>query len=184
MGVDVCRCGVRWLVGRSWLTGFGGGGRVDRDQILRLLGEREAAGRAEVLRLEQEAVRITGLIEECRREVDRLAIASEVLSGLVAQPAVAVPAGRDLTPDAVFADRLLAVLTEAGRPVRCREVAAALGEDPDHLVGHPAHPALVDQPVAESLHGMPLLARSIEIDRTISSITSAPRRADLDLHRS
>jgi hypothetical protein len=103
---------------------------VDRDQILRLLGEREAAGRAEVLRLEQEAVRITGLIEECRREVDRLAIASEVLSGLVAQPAVAVPAGRDLRPDAVFADRLLAVLAEAGRPVRCREVVAALGEDP------------------------------------------------------
>jgi siroheme synthase len=112
------------------LTGFGGGERVDRDQILRLLGEREAAGRAEVLRLEQEAARITGLIEECRREVDRVAIASEVLSGLVAEPAEAVPAGRDLKPDAVFADQLLAVLVEAGRPVRCRDVVAALGEDP------------------------------------------------------
>jgi hypothetical protein len=112
------------------LTGFGGGERVDRDQILRLLGEREAAGRAEVLRLEQEAARITGLIEECRREVDRVAIASEVLSGLVPVPAEAVPAGRDLRPDAVFADQLLAVLAEAGRPVRCREVVAALGEDP------------------------------------------------------
>ena len=103
---------------------------MDRDQILRLLGEREAAGRAEVLRLELEAARITGLIEQCRREVDRLAIASEVLSGLVAGPAGAVPAGRVLLPDAVFADQLLVVLAEAGRPVRCREVVAALGEDP------------------------------------------------------
>lgn len=103
---------------------------MDRDQILRLLGEREAAGRAEVVRLEQETARITELIEECRREVDRLAIAREVLSGLVAGPAGAVPAGRDLQPDAVFADQLLAVLTEAGRPVRCRDVVAALGEDP------------------------------------------------------
>jgi hypothetical protein len=114
----------------GWLTGFGGGGQVDRDQILRLLGEREAAGRAEVVRLEQEAARIGGLIEECRREVERMAIAREVLSGLVAGPAGAVPAGRDLKPDAVSADRLLAVLAEVGRPVRCRDVVAALGEDP------------------------------------------------------
>jgi hypothetical protein len=103
---------------------------VDRDQILRRLGEREAASRAEVLRLEQEAARIAGLIEECRREVDRLAIASEVLSGLVVGPAEVVPVGRDLRPDVVFADQLLAVLAEAGRPVRCRDVVAALGEDP------------------------------------------------------
>ena len=80
--------------------------------------------------MEQEAARITGLIEECRREVDRLAIAREVLSGLVAEPVGAVPAGRDVKPDAVFADQLLAVLAEAGRPVRCRDVVAALGEDP------------------------------------------------------
>ena len=103
---------------------------MDRDQILRLLEEREAAGRAEVVRLEQEAARITALIEECRREVDRLAIAREVLSGLVAGPAGAVPAGRDLKPDAVFTDQLLAVLAGSGRPVRCRDVVAALGEDP------------------------------------------------------
>jgi hypothetical protein len=77
--------------------------------------------------LEQEAARIGALIEECRREVDRLAIASEVLSGLVTE---AVPAGRDLRPDAVFADQLLTVLADAGRPVRCRDVVAALGEDP------------------------------------------------------
>ena len=103
---------------------------MDRDQILRLLGEREAAGRAEVVRLEQEAARITGLIEACRREVDRLATAREVLSGLVAEPAGAVPAGQDLKPDAVLAAQLLAVLAEVGRPVRCRDVVAALGEDP------------------------------------------------------
>jgi hypothetical protein len=103
---------------------------MDRDQILWLLREREAAGRAEVLRLEQEAARIGALIEECRREVERLAIASEVLSGLVAEPAGTVPAGRDLKPDAAFADQLLALLAEAGRPVRCRDVVAALGEDP------------------------------------------------------
>src|SRR5436190_21702971 len=103
---------------------------MDRDQILRVLGEREAAGRAEVLRLEQEAARIGGLIEECRREIERLATAREVLSGLVTEPAGPVPAARDLTPDAVFADQLLAVLAEAGRPVRCREVVAVLGEDP------------------------------------------------------
>jgi len=58
---------------------------VDRDQIVRLLGEREAAGRAEMLRLEQEAARIAGLIEECRREVERFAITREVLSGLVTE---------------------------------------------------------------------------------------------------
>jgi hypothetical protein len=83
-----------------------------------------------VLRLEQEAARVGALIEECRREVERVAIASEVLSGLVAVPAPAVPVVRDLRPDAVFADQLLAVLAEAARPVRCRDVVAALGEDP------------------------------------------------------
>jgi hypothetical protein len=112
-----------------WLTGLGGSGKVDRDQILRLLGEREAAGRVEVVRLEQEAARIGELIEECRREVERMAIAREALSGLVAEPAGAAPAGRDLKPDAVFADQLLAVLAEVGGPVRCRDVVAALGED-------------------------------------------------------
>jgi len=114
----------------GWLTGFGGGGRVDRDQILRLLGEREAAGRAEWLRLEQEAAQIAGLIEACRREIDRLAVTREVLSGLVTEPAEPVAATPDLNRDGVFADQLLAVLADAGRPVRCREVVAVLGEDP------------------------------------------------------
>jgi hypothetical protein len=35
---------------------------VDGDQVLRLVAEREAAARAEWLRLEQEAAQITGLI--------------------------------------------------------------------------------------------------------------------------
>jgi hypothetical protein len=103
---------------------------VDRDQILRLLGEREAAGRAEVARLEEEAARIAGLIEGCRREVDRLATAREVLSGLVEELPGAVPAGHDLRPEPIVMDQLLAILAEAGRPVRCRDVVAALGEDP------------------------------------------------------
>jgi hypothetical protein len=103
---------------------------VDRDQILRLLGEREAAGRAEWLRLDQEAARIAGLIEACRQEIERLAITREVLSGLVTGPAEPVTATADPNPDGVFADRLLAILAETGRPVRCREVVAALGEDP------------------------------------------------------
>jgi hypothetical protein len=103
---------------------------MDRDQILRLLGEREAAGRAEWLRLEQEAARIAGLIEGCRQEIERLAITREVLSGLVTGPAEPVAAATDPKPDGVFADQLLTVLAEMGRPVRCREVVAVLGEDP------------------------------------------------------
>lgn len=82
-----------------------------------------------MVRLEQEATRIGGLIEQCRQEVERLAIAREVLSGLVAEPVGAVPAGQDLKPDAVVTQQVLAVLAERG-PVRCRDVVAALGEDP------------------------------------------------------
>ena len=103
---------------------------MDGDQILRLLAEREAAARAEWLRLEQEAAQITGLIEECRREIEHLAIAREVLSGLVTAPEGPVSAAPGLDPVGDFADRLLVVLAEAGRPMRCREVVAVLGEDP------------------------------------------------------
>ena len=103
---------------------------MDRDQILRLLAERAAACQAEVVRLEQEAARVAGLIEQRRREADRRVITREVLSGLVGQPVEVVSAGGVVEPGEVFADRLLAVLAEAGRPVRCRDVVAALGEDP------------------------------------------------------
>jgi hypothetical protein len=103
---------------------------VDREQILRMLGEREAVGRAEMARLEEEAARLTVLIEGCRREVDRLAIAREVLSGLAEELPGAVPVGHDLRPEPIVMDQLLAVLAQAGRPVRCKDVVAALGEDP------------------------------------------------------
>jgi hypothetical protein len=103
---------------------------VNREQILRLLGEREAVGRVEVARLEEEAERLTVLIEECRREVDRLAIAREVVSGLAEELPGAVPLGHDLRPEPIMLDQLLTILGEAGRPVRCKDVVAALGEDP------------------------------------------------------
>ncbi len=103
---------------------------MDRDQILRMLGEREAIGRAEALRLEEEAARISVLIEACRREIDRLVIAREVLSGLVEQVPGAQPAGDDLRPESVLVDELLTVLVQAGRPMRCRDVVTALGEAP------------------------------------------------------
>jgi hypothetical protein len=114
----------------GWLTGFGGGERVDGDQIMRLLAEREAAARVEWLRLEEEAARIAGLIEACRREIERLTVTREVLSGLVTGPAESMPAVPEPAVDGEFADRLLAILAEAGRPLRCREVVAVMGEDP------------------------------------------------------
>jgi hypothetical protein len=103
---------------------------VDREQILRMLGEREVVGRAEVARLEEEAARLAVLIEDCRREVDRLAVAREVVSGLAEELPGAVPAGHDLKPEPVLADQLLTILDRVGRPVRCKDVVAALGEDP------------------------------------------------------
>ena len=103
---------------------------MDREQILRMIGEREAVGRAEVARLEEESARLTMLIEGCRREVDRLAIVREVLSGLVEELPGAVPVGHDLRPEPVMMDQLLTILGEAGRPVRCKDVVVALGEDP------------------------------------------------------
>jgi hypothetical protein len=80
--------------------------------------------------LEEEAARITALIEGCRREVDRLAVAREVLSGLVEDLPGAQPAGQDLRPEPILVDQLLTILAQAGRPVRCKDVVAALGEDP------------------------------------------------------
>jgi hypothetical protein len=80
-----------------------------------MLDERETVGRAEVARLEEESARITVLIEQCRREVDRLATAREVLSGLVEQLPGAQPAGHDLRPEPILMDQLLAVLAQAGR---------------------------------------------------------------------
>lgn len=103
---------------------------MDGDQIVRLLAEREAATRVEWLRLEEEAAQIAGLIEECRREIERLTITREVLSGLVTGPAVPVSAVPGPAPDGAFADQLLTILAEAGRSLRCREIVAVMGGDP------------------------------------------------------
>jgi hypothetical protein len=103
---------------------------VDGDQIVRLLAEREAAARVEWLRLEEEAAQIAGLIEACRREIERLTVTREVLSGLVTGPAEPVSAASAPAPDEAFAGQLLTILAEAGRPLRCREVVAVMGEDP------------------------------------------------------
>lgn len=105
---------------------------MDDDQIVRLLAEREAAVRVEWLRLEEEAAQIAELIEACRREIERLTITREVLSGLVTGPVEPVspaPASAPASAGA-FADQLLTILAEAGRPLRCREVVAVMGEDP------------------------------------------------------
>jgi hypothetical protein len=83
-----------------------------------------------VARLEEEAARITVLIEGCRREVDRLATAREVLVGLGEELPGVVAVGHDLRPEPIVIDQLLVILAQAGRPVRCRDVVAALGEDP------------------------------------------------------
>jgi hypothetical protein len=103
---------------------------VDGDQIVRLLVEREAAARVEWLRLEEEAARIAGLIEVCRQEIERLTVTREVLSGLVTGPAEPVSAASAPAADGAFADQLVTILAEAGRPLRCREVVAVMGEDP------------------------------------------------------
>lgn len=103
---------------------------MDGDQIMRLLAEREAAARVEWLRLEEEAARVAGLIEACRREIERLTVTREVLSGLVTEPVGSMPVAPEPAPDGAFVDQVLTILAEAGRPLRCREVVAVMGEDP------------------------------------------------------
>jgi hypothetical protein len=80
--------------------------------------------------LEEEAARVAGLIEACRREIERLTVTREVLSGLVTGPAESMPVVPEPAVDGAFADQLLTILAEAGRPLRCREVVAVMGEDP------------------------------------------------------
>lgn len=103
---------------------------MDGDQIMRLLAEREAAARVEWLRLEEEAARVAGLIEACRREIERLTVTREVLSGLVTEPVGSMPVAPEPAPDGAFVDQVLTILAEAGRPLRCREVVAVMSEDP------------------------------------------------------
>jgi hypothetical protein len=110
---------------------------VGIDEVLRLLGEQETMCRAEVERLDAEQARLADLLAACRVELERLVVAREVVAGLARQPvppmvaAVAsagggVPAGESTE----FGQRLLHVLAEHAGPMRCRQVVAALGEDP------------------------------------------------------
>lgn len=142
---------------------------MDVGEVLQLLDEREAACRAEADRLQAEAERIGALLAACRQELERLVTAREVVGELtVAYPgAVVVPAGRAGPVAGVdieaFTGRVLAVLAESGRPVRCHEVVAALGEDaavPRHVerVRHRLKKLRAAGRVAEPAPGMFTLA--------------------------
>jgi hypothetical protein len=123
---------------------------MDVGEVLSLLDEREAACRAECDRLRAEAERIGELLVVCQAELERLVTARGVVGELVVtRPAVgprhqrlpvraAVKAPAQVNGTVlmartreveVFTDRVLAVLAERGRAVRCQEVVAALGED-------------------------------------------------------
>ncbi|SDS58824.1 hypothetical protein [Actinoplanes derwentensis] len=107
---------------------------VGVDEVLRLLGEQEAMCRAEVERLDAEQARLAGLLADCRVELERLVVAREVVAGLAPVPPVAavastgggVPAGESTE----FGQQLLAILAAHPSPMRCREIVAAMGEDP------------------------------------------------------
>jgi hypothetical protein len=95
------------------------------------------ACRAEVDRLQAEVERIGGLLAVCRSELERVVTARGVVGELAAVPSGrtsavvvdgGVPAGAVVELE-VFTERLLAVLAERGRAVRCQEVVAALGQD-------------------------------------------------------
>ncbi len=109
---------------------------MDVGEMIQLLDEREEACRAECDRLQAEAERIGGLLAVCRQELERLVTARGVVCVLaVAHPAAfSVPVSSASLVAArgdveVFTERVLAVLAESGRTVRCGEVVTALGED-------------------------------------------------------
>lgn len=142
-------------------------------EVVQLLDERAAACRAEHDRLRAEVERISGLLAVCGQELERLVTAREVIGDLaVACPAVAaVPAlgaglaaaGADVE---AFTVQVLAVLAEHGRPLRCGEVVAALGEDPSvprHVerVRHRLKKLRAAGRVAENAPGMFTLAGAV-----------------------
>lgn len=115
------------------MIGWGGGGLVDVDEVLRLLGEQETMCRAEVERLEVEQARIAGLLASCRVELERLMVAREVVTGLTSRPPLATASpggGVPAVQSTEFGQQLLTVLAAHAGPMRCRDVVAALGEDP------------------------------------------------------
>jgi hypothetical protein len=113
---------------------LGWGGLVGVDEVLRLLDAHETMCRAEVERLEAEQARIVGLLASCRVELERLVGAREVVTGLTSLPPVAAAAspggGVPAVQSTEFGQQLLAVLGAHAGPMRCRDVVAALGEDP------------------------------------------------------
>jgi hypothetical protein len=107
---------------------------VGIDEVLRLLGDQETMCRAEVERLEAEHARLAELLATCQTELDRLVVAREVVAGLAPAPPAAVPAaaggGVPAVESTEFGQQLLGVLAVHPGPMRCREIVAALGEDP------------------------------------------------------
>lgn len=143
---------------------------MDVGEVLQLLDEREAACRAEADRLQAEAERIGALLAVSRQQLERLVTAREVVGELrVAYPVIAAApavgagaavAGGDIE---AFTVQVLAVLAESKRPMRCREVVAALGEDPSvarHVerVRHRLKKLRAAGQVAETAPGMFTLA--------------------------
>ena len=137
------------------------------DEVLRLLGGQEAMCRAEVERLEVEQARLAGLLVACRVELERLVVAREVVAGLTAPAPVAVAVSAGGGVPAVqrteFGQQLLTVLAVHAGPMRCREVVAALGEDPrvarhGERVRHRLKKLVAAELVIESEPGMFTLA--------------------------
>jgi hypothetical protein len=144
---------------------------MDVGEVLGLLGEREVACRAECDRLQAEAERIGGLLSACRGELDRLVTARAVVGELaMARPgsvvalmngAGPVVAGAEVE---MFTDRVLAVLAEQGRAVRCQEVVAALGQD-----------ASVARHVERVRHRLKKLAVAGRVEETTPGMFTLPR---------
>jgi hypothetical protein len=142
------------------------------EEVLRLLTERETAFRAEADRLEAEAEHIAGLLAACRKELERLVVAREVIGELPQRrrsgPREAGGGGAVLAPGAGpedLVDQLEAALAELGRPARCQEVVAHLGEDagvPRHVerVRHRLKKLARAGRVAEAEPGLFTLARA------------------------
>lgn len=104
------------------------------DEVLQLLGEQETMCRAEVERLEAEHARLAVLLATCRGELERLVVAREVVARLVPAPPVTATAsaggGIPAAESTDFGQQLLHILAVHPGPMRCREIVAALGEDP------------------------------------------------------
>jgi hypothetical protein len=146
---------------------------MDVGEVLELLGEREAACLAECDRLQAEADRVGGLLAVCRSELERLVIARAVVgelamapsrSGTSALAAVNGVGGVVAGQVQVFTDRVLAVLAEQGRAVRCHEVVAALGED-----------ATVARHVERVRHRLKKLRQAGQVEETAAGLFTLPR---------